>query len=172
MFDNAGENTDRAKIDRSKIKLRKASSSDIEELIDFRIIFLSESYENPGEEIVSHLRETLRSYFTKSFGNETFISWIVEYEGNPVGFSGLVIREQPGNFDIPDGRTGYILNMFTLKPFRGAGIGSMLFEKLITEGKQLGLNRLDLHATRKGEPIYRRFGFSEPHDLVMEKLIR
>ena len=80
----------------------------------------------------------------------------------------MVIREQPGNFEIPKGKTGYILNMFTLKEFRNNGIGSLLFQKIIDEANQLNLDRIELHATQDGEPIYRRSGFSEPYDKVLE----
>jgi GNAT superfamily N-acetyltransferase len=159
------------RIDQANLKLRKASLSDIDLLIDHRIIFLTESYGQQNETVTGHLRKTLRDYLQKSFANGSFISWIAEYNGKPVGFSGLVIREQPGNFDIPNGRTGYILNMFTLKEFRENGIGSLLFGKLIEETKLLKLDRLDLHATTAGEPVYRKFGFTEPHDKVLELIL-
>jgi GNAT superfamily N-acetyltransferase len=84
----------------------------------------------------------------------------------------MVLREQPGNFDVPNGRTGYILNIFTLKEFRKNGIASLLMQKLIDEGKRLKLDRLELKATQAGEPIYRQLGFVEPHDLLMELDLR
>ncbi len=156
------------KIDENKISIRKASINDIETLIEYRIIFLKESYGAPSPEKESHLRKSLFEYFTKSFSDNSFISWIAEYENNSVGFSGLVIREQPGNFDVPNGRTGYILNMFTLRDFRKKGICNSLFRKLIDESKQLNLDKIELHATEYGEPIYRQFGFIEPHDKALE----
>jgi GNAT superfamily N-acetyltransferase len=155
-------------IDRKKITLKKATISDIETIIDYRIIFLKEAQGIPGKELEQSLRKSLRQYFTKSLENDSFISWIAEYESKLIGISGMVIREQPGNFEIPKGRTGYVLNMFTLKEYRNNGIGSLLFQKLIDEANQRNLDRIELHATQDGEPIYRRFGFTEPHDKVLE----
>ena len=83
----------------------------------------------------------------------------------------MVIREQPGNFEVMNGRTGYILNMFTVKEYRKHGIGSLLFEKLIKEAKKRNLDKIELHATKDGEPIYRQFGFIEPHDKVLELIL-
>lgn len=155
-------------MDRSKILLRKATISDIDILIEYRFIFLSEAQGDYGKVQTMILRESLKQYFTKSLKNNSFISWIAEYESKAIGIGGMVIREQPGNFEIPTGKTGYILNMFTLKEYRNNGIGTLLFQKLIEEAKRMNLDRIDLHATRDGEPIYKRFGFTEPHDKVLE----
>ncbi len=160
------------KIDRNKIVLRRSSLTDIETFIEYRIIFLKEAYGEPSPEMESHLRQSLKQYFTKSIDGNSFIAWIAEYEEKPVAFSGMVIREQPGNFDVPNGRTGYILNMFTLKEFRKNGICSLLLQKLIDEAKELELDRVELHATQDGEPVYRRFGFIDPHDKPLDLKIK
>ena len=84
----------------------------------------------------------------------------------------MVIREQPGNFEIPNGRTGYILNMFTVKDFRKNGIGSILFQKLIEDAKKRNLDKIELHATHDGEHIYRQYDFKEPHDKALEIILK
>lgn len=160
------------KIDSNKIILKKAASADIETIIEYRIIFLQEAQGIPGKELELSLRKSLRQYFTKSLENDSFVFWIAEYENKSIGFSGMVIREQPGNFEFPNGKTAYILNMFTPKEYRNNGIGTLLFQKLIDEAKQRNLDRIDLHATLDGEPIYRRFGFIEPHDKVLEQILK
>jgi predicted acetyltransferase len=159
------------KIDRDKILFRKATIKDIDTLIDYRILFLNETYGNQTSEIISRLRETLRPYFIKSLQNNSFVSWIAEYEKMPIGFGGMVIREQPGNFYIPNGRTGYILNMFTVKDFRKNGVCSSIIQRLIDESKQNGLDRLELHASEDGEPIYKQFGFREPKEKALEIIL-
>ena len=158
-------------IDKNRITLKQASTSDIEVLVEFRILFLKEIQGVPSPESEMALKHSLTKYFTKSLNNYSFISWIAEYENIPVGFSGMVVREQPGNFEVLNGRTGYILNMFTVKEFRKYGIGSLLFEKLIKEAKKRNLDKIELHATKDGDPIYRQFGFIEPHDKVLELLL-
>jgi len=159
------------KIDKIKVLLRKASVSDIDLMIEYRITFLKEAQGTPSQELESQLRQSLRQYFTRSLINDTFVSWIAEFENISIGSSGMVIREQPGNLEVPNGRTGYILNMFTVKEFRENGIGSLLFQKLIDEAKQRELDKIELHATKDGEPIYRQFGFVEPHDKALEIIL-
>ena len=159
-------------IDRNRIYLRRATIADLELLIEYRIIFLKETAAVLPFPDEIFLRQSLKDYLKVSLEDHSFLSWIAEYDQLPVGFSGMVFREQPGNIEIPQGKTAYILNMFTLKEFRKNGIASLLFEKLIEEAKQRNVDRIDLHATSDGEPVYRRFGFVEPHDKVLEYVIK
>jgi ribosomal protein S18 acetylase RimI-like enzyme len=158
--------------DKNKIFFRKASERDINTLVDYRITFLKDAYGEPVPELESFLRLNLKHYFSESFKNKTYISWIAEYDNKPVGFSGMVIREQPANFEAPNGRTGYILNIFTLPGFRGNGIASSLVQKLIEEARQMKIDKVELHATKVGEPVYRKLGFVEPHDKALEIIIK
>jgi ribosomal protein S18 acetylase RimI-like enzyme len=159
-------------LDKNSITYKRASVKDIETLIDYRIIFLNETYGTQAPELISSLRKTLRQYFVKSFENDSFVSWIAEYEKKSVGFGGMVIREQPGNYNVPNGRTGYILNMFTVKEFRKNGICSSIILKLIEEAKQKKLDRIELYASKDGEPIYRQFGFQEPNEKALELILK
>lgn len=158
----------KANIDKNRISVRKATQSDIEVIIEYRIAFLKEVQGFPSFIQESLLRKSLRRYLKKSLENNSFVSWIAEYQNQPVGFSGMVIREQPGSFEIPNGKVGYILNMFTVKEYRKKGIGSLLFQKLIEIAKLRNLDKIELHATNDGESMYRKFGFTEPHDKVLE----
>jgi GNAT superfamily N-acetyltransferase len=160
------------KIDKTKISLRRASMTDIETMVEYRITFLKEAQGIPSPELESFLRQSLRRYFNRSLKDDSFVSWIAEYENKYIGFSGMVIREQPGNFEVPNGKTGYILNMFTVKEYRKNGIGSLLFQKLIDEAKQKELDKIELHATNDGESIYRQFGFIEPHFKALEIILK
>ena len=104
-------------IDKNNIIIRKSSSDDIEILIEFRITFLKEAQWLPTAETVLQLRNSLNEYFIKALDNSTFISYIAEYENQPVGFSGMVLREQPGNFEIPGGK-----NLITSAKFLFIGL--------------------------------------------------
>jgi GNAT superfamily N-acetyltransferase len=152
----------------NRISIRRATRSDIDIIIEYRIAFLKEIQGTPSLEQESYVRQTLRQYFTNALQNDTFISWIAENNNTPIGFSGMVLRDQPGTFEMPHGKTGYILNMFTVKEFRKKGVGSLLFQRLIEEAKERKLDRVELHATNEGEPMYRKFGFIEPHQKVLE----
>ena len=93
------------------IKFRKAELNDVEIFIEYRIVFLNEIHKPISCDKETILRKKLRDYFNKTVKNGTFITLIAEYEEKPVGIGSMVLREQPGNFDIPNGKVGHILNM-------------------------------------------------------------
>jgi ribosomal protein S18 acetylase RimI-like enzyme len=155
----------------NEIIYRRATIVDIQVLIDYRILFLKEikqEYDPEKEEI---LRKGLTKYFQTNLQQNSYVAWLAEKDGKPVGFGGMVLRTQPGNFHVPQGKTGYILNMYTLPKWRGLGIGKRILEKLIETGKKLKLDRIDLDATKMGEVLYRKYGFKDTHYKALELML-
>ncbi len=108
------------------------------------------------------LKEELTKYFQIALNDNSFIGWIAELEGSAIGIGGMVIHKILGNFNFLSGIEGYILNMYTLPTYRGKGICSEILERLINEGKEIGLGKIYLHASNDGINIYRQRGFKVP----------
>ncbi|MFW9941901.1 MAG: GNAT family N-acetyltransferase [Candidatus Thorarchaeota archaeon] len=49
--------------------------------------------------------------------------------------------------------------MGVLPDYRGQGVGSEIFKKLMEIAKNSGCNSVNLYASKLGEPIYRKYGF-------------
>ena len=159
-------------FDLNRISFKKGEIADIDILIRYRILFLEEIQGKQTDEKKNLMIQRLKEYFGKAIPNKTFISWIAFYDNQAVSFGGMVIREQPCNFEIPAGKTAYILNMFTLKEFRKKGLGETIFQKLIDEGKSLDLDKIELHASLDGISVYRKNGFIEPHLTALELFLK
>lgn len=155
----------------NEIYYRKANINDIETIIKYRIDFLKELQTEVDDEGEKILKIQLNTYFTKTMNDQTFIVWIAEQNNMPVGFGGLIIREIPGHFTLLNGKTGYILNMYTIPSHRKKGICTKIFSYLLQEAKNVGIGKIELHATPEGEKIYRNFGFTNPHDLALDLFI-
>jgi GNAT superfamily N-acetyltransferase len=150
------------------IVYRLATLKDMATLIDYRIILLKAVGKTLPLTREAELRKTLKKYYTKHIGNKTCFSYIAEHKNNFVGFGTFVLRHQPGNFSTITGKTAYILNMYTLPPYRGLGIATGILERMMVKAKKLSVKRVELRASKMGEPIYRKFGFREPQTKVME----
>lgn len=61
----------------------------------------------------------------------------------------------------------YLADVYVLPEYRGRGLGVELIREMIDNGPYLGL-RWILH-TRDAHELYRRFGFTEPSERVMER---
>lgn len=155
-------------IDKDKINFRRATFDDAEVLTDFRVRFLRETFGAGDEDEPGLLKEGLREYFARAIPAGGFVAWLAEYEGEIIATSGMVVWQKPGGYTSLSGKTGYILNMYTVPEARGLGIAGRLFDELINEAKSAGVKHLHLHATEDGIGIYRRAGFAEPGLVELE----
>ncbi len=157
-------------IENSKFSYRKVRKDEASMLVDYRMQFLEELQGPQDPDRILCLKEDLKEYFQSSLAAGSFIAWMAELNQIPIAFGGMVIQKIPGHFNLINGIQGYILNMYTVPEYRKNGIGAEILEKLIDDGKKLGLNKIYLHSTRAGIEIYKRKGFKEPEFPELEYL--
>jgi GNAT superfamily N-acetyltransferase len=146
-----------------EIVYRRATVADVPALVEYRIRFLNELHNHPENDETKVVRESLLGYFTKAIPSGVFIAWVAEYDGGIIATSGMVVWEKPAIYGgVESGRLGYLLNFYTIPEERGKGIATHLMNELIKEARSLGLKYLHLHASKEGEHIYRKAGFTEP----------
>ncbi len=142
------------------INYRKATIADLDELVRLRIEFLKEvqaieSRQFSEEELMISLRE----YLSKSIQNDEFVAWVAVFDYEIVATSGLCFFQITPGFTLIDGKIAYILNIFTLRKWRGKGVGKQIFDHILQEAIARGYKRISLHASEDGRPIYEKFGF-------------
>ncbi len=143
----------------SKIQFTKASPKDVELLTESRIEFLEEYWGQQEEDLRKSLRITLMDYFTRTLSDGTYVCYLAKNEKGWIGIGGMVLRQQPGGFKIPNGKIAYIMNMYTRPEYRKQGVAKHILQLLMDEAKTLGCEALELHATQEGEPVYQKAGF-------------
>jgi GNAT superfamily N-acetyltransferase len=142
-----------------EIKYYKANVDDAETLALLRIKFIMEFAGEQPEEDQNNLKIVLTDYFRTATAQNQCINYIARSANEIAGTGGLIYRIQPGNFKNPTGRSGYIMNMFTLPRFRKKGICTSILNKLIDDAHAEGVILFELHATEAGRPIYLSNGF-------------
>ncbi len=140
---------------------KRITTDHIPQLIALRLEFLISLKGEQPQDKVDALTQHLHQYYSKALPAEAFVGWIAWEGEQAVGVGGLIVREQPGHFDWPDGKLGYILNMYTIPAYRKQGICSEILQHMIAYSKEHGLSRLELHASAEGEPVYRKYDFKE-----------
>lgn len=76
---------------------------------------------------------------------------------------GMVAQRLPSP-GCADGRYGYIQSMCTDERHRRQGLARRVFAELMRWYADLGITRVDLHASAMGEPLYRSEGFDDPDE--------
>jgi GNAT superfamily N-acetyltransferase len=156
----------------SPISIRRASLADVEALVQLRLALQLESGHLTQDTMVTALTQATHQYLMEALPKETFIAWVAEAEGKIVASSGLIFFQKPPSENNLSGLEAYIMNMYTLPPWRGQGIATGLLHELMQFVKQTRAHRIWMYATQDGKPIYEKAGFvpKTRHTLEMELL--
>jgi GNAT superfamily N-acetyltransferase len=147
-----------------EIAYRRDTLSDVSALVEYRVRFLNELYNHKDNDETKVIRKSLLGYFIQAIPSGDFIAWVAEIGGKIVATSGMVVWRKPAIYGgVESGKLGYLLNFYTIPEARRKGIATRLLNELIKEAELLGLRYLHLHASKDGEPIYRKAGFVEPN---------
>ena len=153
------------------ITYSRATLEDLQTVVDLRVIFAIEFSGQQSLESVREFKKYNHEYLEKSIQNNSFIAYLARNGNDIAGLGGLVIREQPGSFKNPTGKVGYLMNMYTFPLFRRRGICSVILKLLIEEASRMGIIALELHASEKGEFVYKNNGFEKHSEPTYRKYI-
>ena len=118
------------------------------------------------------LRANARARLEVWIDKANYIGWLAAPTDEPemiVAGAGVQLQPilpRPLNVStIGEGRQGTIVNVFTEPQWRRRGIAGLLIKEIITWSKIEQIDRLVLHASDEGRPIYERFGFTESNEM-------
>ena len=140
--------------------IREATKKDIPELIRLRIAYMADDFGSVSETEREGMEKHLPDYFRRKLGSE-LIAFVAEDKERIVAVVYLHIIEMPANSILLNGLYGEVLSVYTEPEYRGKGLCTKLMNNLIEYGKNRGLGRIDLSATKEGHPIYARLGFKD-----------
>ena len=137
---------------------RRADLADVGALAELRAQFLAEVVNaNAGDPT---LLDALSRYFSAALPNEEFVAFVAISESRIIATSGLVFHRHPPSATNLDGKSAYLMNMYTLSAWRGRGIASRLLIDLVGFARRSGCRRAKLHALPKATALYERAGFT------------
>jgi GNAT superfamily N-acetyltransferase len=149
---------------RPVVRYRRATRSDVPTLVDHRHQMLLETGLGSVRELMAHDRE-YRRWVAPRLANGEYAAVLAEAEDRPVGSGGLWWREEiprPG-YGVRD--SPYIASMYTEPAYRGRGIASRIVRALLAIARSKRANRVNLHASAMGLPIYERLGFERTREM-------
>ncbi|MCL1806442.1 MAG: GNAT family N-acetyltransferase [Oscillospiraceae bacterium] len=149
---------------------RKANSSDVPALMQFRKQQLLEEGLPPGTDPAVTIDGELTEYFTSGLADGSFIAWLAADQEAVIASSGLCFYQLPPTFHNPTGKVAYITNMYTLPAYRKQGIASRLFELLLDEARAREYSIVRLHASKDGRNIYAKAGFTDSDGYMTMRL--
>lgn len=145
----------------------EATKEDIQELIRLRIAYMKDDFGSVSDYEKECMEKQLPDYFERKLGKE-LIAFVAKDGDRIVSVAYLHIIEMPANSILLNGLYGEVLSVYTEVDYRGNGICTHLIQNLLEYGRQHGLGRVDLSATKDGYPIYKKAGFVDKEHRYVE----
>jgi GNAT superfamily N-acetyltransferase len=144
--------------------IRPATLDDIADIVRLRVLMFEDMGLAPRLEVWSKQAVV---FLEESLTDGTTAAFVADAHDEAGGARrvvasgvGTTCTRLPGP-NNPSGRYGYIASMATEPEFRRQGLARGIVAALLDWFGARGIDRVDLHATPVGDPVYRAFGFTE-----------
>ena len=155
---------------RSDIHVRRATLADIPALVHHRVSMYRDMGElAPSDE--AWLVEATTAYLRSALESGEYLAWLAVTPGAPervVAGAGLIVRAmipRPGIAGGIEVREAQVVNVYTEAPWRRRGIAALVMQHLIDYTRANHLNRVSLHASDDGRPLYESLGFAPTNEM-------
>jgi GNAT superfamily N-acetyltransferase len=140
------------------MEIVKATAEDIDTLIAFRFFYL-ESQGELSEGECENIEKQLREYFAEHLSRDCEC-FLIKDKGEFVSSIYMIKLDRPAGTAFPNGKTAFLMNVFTKPEHRKIGAASMLLDYVIEYARSCGISAIDLSSTAMGRSLYLRKGFS------------
>ena len=138
----------------------KAVLADIDLLVQLRLDYLKEDYQEYDEKEMAEIERQLPDYYHRHLGKDLFC--YVAREGEDiVSCALLLVVEKPMNPSFINGKTGTVFNVYTKPSFRKKGYAKRVMSDLLADAEEMKLCVIDLKSTEMGYPLYASLGFKD-----------
>jgi GNAT superfamily N-acetyltransferase len=147
------------------MQIKRADRGDIGRLAENRLEFVRSirKIADPRDFL-----DRTRTYLQKHMEDGSLISYLALDQERIVSSCILCLYETLPTASCLSGKSGLLLNMYTIPSYRGRGLADRLLQELIADAKRAGVGKIRLSATADGYPLYKRFGFIDL-ELEMER---
>jgi GNAT superfamily N-acetyltransferase len=142
------------------VVVEKAGMEDIDALVRMRIDYLTEDNGSLDGQDLIVIQRKLPGYFQAHLGKD-LTAYVIRYRQIIVSCAFLMLVEKPMSPAFINGKTGIVLNVYTIPSCRRRGFAKMIMESLLSEARETEISVIELKATEDGYPLYCSLGFSD-----------
>ena len=153
------------------ITYRKAKPADIPDLIDLRLGYMHETHNDLDESVFDEIAAKSAGYFQEHLNRDCVVYLAMDGD-KKAGCVFFLLINKPASPLFITGKTGTLMNVFTLPEYRRRGIAKELVSMAIEDGKAWDLSYIELRSTNDGYPLYKSLEFIEDKSIYMSMKLR
>jgi ribosomal protein S18 acetylase RimI-like enzyme len=115
--------------------------------------------------------EATTKYLRSAIDSGEYLGWLAVTAGAPeqvIAGAGLIVRPmipRPGTAGGIEVREAQVVNVYTESAWRRRGIAALVMNELLRYTRANHLNRVSLHASDDGRPLYASLGFAPTNEM-------
>ncbi len=146
----------------------QAKAQDIDLLVNHRLNMFNEMYPKLTKEIEESRSQT-RQWLEEKMSEGTLVCFVVKTEDkHSIGSGCLWIKKDQPNPTRLRLEAPYLMSMYTERYFRRRGVARLIVKSAIAWSRVHGYDRINLHATENGSPLYEEFGFKQTNEMQLK----
>ena len=142
----------------------RGTVNDIDVLMQHRLKLWSEVSTRSADEIKARIFP-YREWLSAGIENGCVTPFIAKSEGAVAGSGCVWIREIEPKLGLSRFEEGYLMAMYTEQHFRRQGVASAILQAAIAYLRERGVERMTLHSSESGRPLYEKFGFGDTTEM-------
>ncbi|MDQ2766849.1 MAG: GNAT family N-acetyltransferase [Gemmatimonadota bacterium] len=152
------------------IRVRRATLADVPALARHRVGMYRDMGDIPDSE-EAQLFTASAAYFRVAVASGEYLAWLAFPSTSPnevVAGAGLIVRAmipRPGPTGMIEEREAQVVNVYTEIAWRRRGIAALVMRQLLDYTRANHLNRVSLHASEDGRPLYEALGFAPTNEM-------
>lgn len=152
-----------------RIHVRLATLDDLDLLVRHRR-GMWEAISDIPEDLLDAADPVYRRWARTRMRTGRLVGLIVEDDGEPVASGCVWLMPVQPRPRWKGSTSAYLLSMFTEPGHRGKGHATRVARAAIRWATSRGVDTMLLHASRHGEPVYRRLGFEQTTEMRLRLL--
>jgi len=160
-----------SRVASDSFKIRRVTVQDADVIAWHRARMFQDMGDVSGEAF-EILRTKAQARLEQWLDSGDYIGWLATPADKPetiIGGAGIqlqpILPRPVDTSTIGEGRQGTIINVFTERQWRRHGIAGLLIKEIVAYSRSERLDRLVLHASDQGRPIYERLGFITSNEM-------
>ncbi len=159
---------------RSDVRVRRATVDDVAALVHQRVSMYRDMGELP-ESKAQEFTNAAAGYFRAAIASGEYVAWLAvtgEVQEEVIAGAGLIVLPMIPR-PAPDGsievREGTVVNVYTAPAWRRKGLGALVMKRVLHYARENQINRLSLHASDDGRPLYELLGFAPTNEMRLAR---
>lgn len=152
-----------------KFTIRRATLADLDLLVSQRHKMFQEIRRRKKSEL-KQTDSLYKKWLRYMLSKKRIVCFVASDQfGKSVGGGCVWIRDVPPSpWTDSRLRSPYLMSMYTEPNSRGLGIASAIVKNAMAWSKKMKYNRMTLHASEAGRPVYRKMGWTRTWEMRVE----